>query len=77
MEVYESLVRIISEQVGIRFFLITPESTLIDDLGADSLDIAEIVIALENEFSVDVPDEDVEKMTTVGDIYDYLIKIIK
>ncbi|MCA9404302.1 MAG: acyl carrier protein, partial [Candidatus Omnitrophica bacterium] len=51
---------------------VTPEASFIDDLGADSLDTVELIMALEEEFSVEIPDEDAEKMTTVGDAIKYI-----
>ena len=51
---------------------VTPEASFIDDLGADSLDTVELIMALEEEFSVEIPDEDAEKMTTVGDAVKYI-----
>jgi acyl carrier protein len=57
-------------EVGIQ--QLTPEAKFIEDLGADSLDIVELVMALEEEFGIDIPDEDAEKMKTVGDAMNYL-----
>lgn len=68
----ERLVKIIADQLGIDAAEVTPESSLIDDLGADSLDIVELVMAIEEEFSLEIPDEDAEGMRTVGDILAYL-----
>jgi len=51
---------------------LTPEAKFIEDLGADSLDIVELVMALEEEFGIDIPDEDAEKLKTVGDAMNYL-----
>lgn len=69
----ESKVReIIAEQLGISDDEITRDSTFVDDLGADSLDIIELVMALEEDFSLDIPDEDAEKMHNVGDLINYL-----
>ncbi len=65
----ESIVR---EQLGLEPAPLTPESNLLDDLGADSLDVVELVMALEEEFGIEVPDEDVENIRTVGDIVSYL-----
>jgi acyl carrier protein len=65
-------VKIIADQLGIDAAEVTPESNLIDDLGADSLDIVELVMAIEEEFSLEIPDEDAEGMRTVGDILAYL-----
>lgn len=72
-EAVEKKVReIIAEQLGINEEEINNESSFLDDLGADSLDIVELLMALEEEFSVEIPDEDAEKMRTVGDVANYL-----
>lgn len=63
---------IISEQLGVKKEEIKPESSFIDDLGADSLDTVEVVMALEEEFGIEIPDEDAEKITTVGDAIKYI-----
>ncbi|HAA81323.1 MAG TPA: acyl carrier protein, partial [Thermoanaerobacter sp.] len=61
-----------AEQLGIDPEEITMESSFIDDLGADSLDIVELIMALEEEFDIEIPDEDAEKIKTVGDVVEYL-----
>lgn len=63
---------IISEQLGVKKEEIKQESSFIDDLGADSLDTVEVVMALEEEFGVEIPDEDAEKITTVGQAVKYI-----
>lgn len=63
---------IISEQLGVKKEEIKPESSFIDDLGADSLDTVEVVMALEEEFGIEIPDEDAEKITTVGEATKYI-----
>ena len=63
---------IIAEQLGVKIEEVTNEASFIDDLGADSLDTVELVMALEEEFSIEIPDEDAEKMTTVGDAMKYV-----
>jgi len=63
---------IIAEQLGVKPEEVTPQASFIDDLGADSLDTVELVMALEEEFGVEIPDEDAEKMTTVGDAIKYI-----
>lgn len=72
MGVEEKVKEIIAEQLGVKKEEIKPESSFIDDLGADSLDTVELVMALEEEFGVEIPDEDAEKMTTVGDSIKYI-----
>jgi acyl carrier protein len=63
---------IIGEHLGVERDEILPESRFIEDLGADSLDIVELVMALEEEYEVEVPDEDAEKLRTVGDVIGYI-----
>lgn len=63
---------IIAEQLGVKPEEVTSQASFIDDLGADSLDTVELVMALEEEFGVEIPDEDAEKMTTVGDAIKYI-----
>lgn len=68
----EKIKDIIAEQLGVKKEEIKPESSFIDDLGADSLDTVELVMALEEEFGIEIPDEDAEKMATVGDAIKYI-----
>lgn len=63
---------IIAEQLGVKPEEVTPEASFVEDLGADSLDTVELVMALEEEFGIEIPDEDAEKMTTVGDAVKYI-----
>jgi acyl carrier protein len=63
---------IIAEQLGVRLEDIKAESSFIDDLGADSLDTVELVMALEEAFGTEIPDEDAEKIKTVQDVYNYI-----
>ena len=63
---------IICEQLGVSEDQVTPQASFIEDLGADSLDIVELVMAFEEEFGVEVPDEDAEKLQTVGDVIKYI-----
>ena len=72
MAVEEKIKAIISEQLGVKPEEVTPQASFIDDLGADSLDTVELIMALEEEFGVEIPDEDAEKMTTVGDAIKYI-----
>jgi acyl carrier protein len=60
------------EQLGVDENQITPEASFVDDLGADSLDTVELVMAFEEEFDVEIPDEDAEKIRTVQDVINYL-----
>jgi len=72
MSIEEKVKDIISEQLGVKKEEIKPESSFIDDLGADSLDTVEVVMALEEEFGIEIPDEDAEKITTVGESIRYI-----
>ena len=72
MAVEEKVKSIIAEQLGVKSEEVTPGASFIDDLGADSLDTVELVMALEEEFGIEIPDEDAEKMTTVGDAIKYI-----
>jgi acyl carrier protein len=65
---------IIVDRLGVDPAQITPEASFIDDLGADSLDTVELVMAFEEEFDIEIPDEDAEKLTTVGKAMEYLKK---
>jgi acyl carrier protein len=64
--------KVISEQLGVDENQVTNEASFVDDLGADSLDLVELVMALEDEFSTEIPDEDAEKITTVQEALDYI-----
>lgn len=66
------LKEIIVEQLGVDPERVKPEASFIDDLGADSLDIVELVMAMEEEFDLEIPDEDAEKLRTVLDVQNYL-----
>jgi acyl carrier protein len=63
---------IVVEQLGVKAEQVTPEAKFIEDLGADSLDVVELVMALEEEFGNEIPDEEAEKLTTVGDVIKYI-----
>ena len=64
----------IVEQLGVDAAQVTPEASFVDDLGADSLDTVELVMAFEEEFNIQIPDEDAEKIQKVKDAYDYIEK---
>jgi acyl carrier protein len=68
----ERIREIIVEQLGVDENQITPSASFIDDLGADSLDTVELVMAFEEEFDIEIPDEDAEKIRTVQDVVNYL-----
>ena len=71
-EVFEKVKNVIIEQLGVAENNITMEASFIDDLGADSLDIVELIMALEEEFDIEEPDSDAEKVVTVGDVVEYI-----
>ena len=64
--------QIVIEQLGVKDEEVTPEASFVDDLGADSLDTVELVMALEEEFETEIPDEEAEKITTVKEAIDYI-----
>ena len=73
MEVSQDKIRqIIAEQLGVKKEEVTDNAKFVDDLGADSLDTVELVMALEEEFGIEIPDEDAEKLATVGDALRYI-----
>jgi len=76
MTIQERVFTIIAEQLGVKPEKITPEANFVDDLGADSLDTVELVMAFEEEFNLEISDEDAEKMEKVKDIVAYLEKRI-
>ena len=69
---YTRIKKIIIEQLGSEDADISLESSFIDDLGADSLDIVELIMALEEEFDIEIPDSEAEKITCVGDVVEYI-----
>ena len=71
-EVFEKVKETIIEQLGVAVTAVTTEASFIDDLGADSLDIVELIMALEEEFDMEIPDADAEKIVTVGDVVEYI-----
>lgn len=72
--IQEKVTEIIVEQLGVSADQVKPESKMIEDLGADSLDAVELVMAVEEEFEIEVPDEDAEKLVSVGDIVAHVEK---
>jgi len=72
IELDQKISEIIVEQLGASKEEIVPEASFIDDLGADSLDIVELVMAMEEEFDIEIPDEDAEKIQTIGDATAYV-----
>jgi acyl carrier protein len=72
MSVEQKVKQIIADQLGVDMEKITPEARFVDDLGADSLDVVELIMAFEEEFGIEIPDEDAEKIATVKDVIDYI-----
>ncbi len=71
-EVFDRIVKVVSEELAISEEEITEDASFIDDLGADSLDVVELIMALEEEFDIEIPDEDAEEIATVSDAVDYI-----
>ena len=71
-EVFDKVKEIIVEQLGVAENAVTEEASFIDDLGADSLDIVELIMALEEEFDIEIPDAEAEKVATVNDVVEYI-----
>ncbi|RLJ70387.1 acyl carrier protein [Hydrogenivirga caldilitoris] len=72
MAIEERIKEIIADQLGVEQEKIVPEAKFVEDLGADSLDVVELIMAFEEEFGIEIPDEDAEKIQTVGDVINYL-----
>ncbi len=68
----ERVTKLVCEQLGVKEEEVTPEASFVEDLGADSLDTVELVMALEDEFETEIPDEEAEKITTVKEAIDYI-----
>ena len=71
-EIFEKVKKIVADQLSVEAQTITPQSNFANDLGADSLDTVELVMALEEEFEIEIPDEAAEKITTVQEAVDYI-----
>ncbi|MCD6363002.1 MAG: acyl carrier protein [Synergistetes bacterium] len=71
-DILERLKNIVVEKLGVDEAEIKPEASFVDDLGADSLDIVELIMAIEEEFDIEIPDEDAEKLTTIGAAIEYI-----
>ena len=69
---FEKIKAIVVEQLGVKADKVVPEASIIEDLGADSLDVVELVMALEEKFGIEIADEDAEKIHTIQDIIDYI-----
>jgi acyl carrier protein len=70
--IVERVIKMVAEQLGVKEEDVKTESSFVDDLGADSLDTVELIMALEEEFDTEIPDEDAEKITTVQQAIDYI-----
>jgi acyl carrier protein len=70
--IVERVTKLVCEQLGVKEEEVTPEASFVEDLGADSLDTVELVMALEEEFETEIPDEEAEKITTVKEAIDYV-----
>ena len=77
VDMKKRIVEIIATQLGIDQADITPQANVVDDLGADSLDVVELIMALEEEFSLEIPDEEAEKIKNVQDIFTYMESALK
>ena len=72
MDIYEEIKKVVIKQLNVKPEEVTPEASFIDDLGADSLDTVKLIMALEERFDIEVPDEDAEKMYRVSDVVSYI-----
>ena len=72
MEEFERVKSVIVDQLSVDEGEVTMEASFVDDLGADSLDVVELIMGLETEFDIEIPDEDAEKISTVGDAVEYI-----
>ena len=76
-EIFEKIKNIIVEQLQVAETAVTEDASFIDDLGADSLDLVELIMALEEEFGIEIQDGDAEKVVTVGDVVSYIKENVK
>ncbi len=74
MSTFDKIKATVAEQLSVEADQVKPEASFVDDLGADSLDVVEMVMALEEEFEIEIPDEDAEKLVSVQDVVDYVEK---
>lgn len=75
MEIFDKVKELLVDQLDVDEELVTMEATITDDLGADSLDLVDLVMELENEFDTEIPDEDIQNIKTVGDVVSYIEKM--
>ena len=76
-EIFQKLKTIVVDQLGVNEENVTMEATFVDDLAADSLDIVELVMTIEEEFDLEIPDSDAEKIVTIGDVIKYIEEHLK
>ncbi|MFO7555255.1 MAG: acyl carrier protein [Desulfobacterales bacterium] len=74
MSIEDKVRKIIAEKLSVDLEEVVPEASFVDDLGADSLDLVELIMSMEEEFDIDIPDEEAEKMVTVQDAFNYIAK---
>jgi len=72
MSIKDKVKKIIADKLSVELEEVVPEASFIDDLGADSLDLVELIMSMEEEFDIDIPDEEAEKLVTVKDALDYI-----
>jgi acyl carrier protein len=77
VDIFERVRELVVDQLGVDNEEVTLEASFVDDLGADSLDIVELVMAFEEEFELEIPDEDAEKITTVGAAVEYIKSMVE
>ncbi len=77
MDTYDKVVELVVDQLGVKKDEVNPQAKFVEDLGADSLDTVELIMALEEAFGIEIPDEDAEKAKTVGDVVNYIDAKIK
>ncbi len=77
MDKEQRIKEIIADQLGVEVDKLTPDAKFVEDLGADSLDVVELIMSFEEEFNIEIPDEDAEKIKTVGDVINYLNEKLK
>ena len=72
MSIEDKVKKIIAEKLSVDIEEIVPEASFVDDLGADSLDLVELIMSMDEEFDIDIPDEEAEKLVTVKDVFDFV-----
>ena len=72
MSIHDKVKKIIAEKLSVEIEELVPEASFVDDLGADSLDLVELIMSMEEEFDIEISDEEAEKLATVKDVFDYI-----